>query len=253
VNDLRRKRIHALHPQSYRDDPTRILRAVRYEQRYAFRITRTDLAWIREARVQLTGMSAERVRHELDLILAEPRAAAMLDRLTGLGVLHAVHPALTCNAAARSRLEAAGTAGVDRWLAWLIDRPRLELEAIDDRLHFDSGLRVALYAAADLFADPASLTGQTPSRCARRLDGLPLPALEAVAHAWPENEARLKLTSYLTLWRHIRPHTNGDDLIRLGLKPGPAFQTILASLRNAWLDGEITSEQEEKALLETLR
>jgi tRNA nucleotidyltransferase (CCA-adding enzyme) len=253
VDDLRRKVVRVLHPASYRDDPTRILRAVRYEQRYGFRIAPSDLKWIRAAQGLLAELSAERVRHEFDLILEEPRAAVMLKRLAGLGVLASVHPALHWNKAVQARLESAGAGREAGWLAWLLDRSRQELEALEQRLHFEAGLRQALFAAADLFADPGALAGQKPSQCARRLEGLPLPALEAVARAWPQGEARLKLNSYITLWRQIRPHTNGDDLIRLGLKPGPAFQTILTALRDAWLDGEITSEAEEKTLLDSLR
>jgi tRNA nucleotidyltransferase (CCA-adding enzyme) len=60
------------------------------------------------------------------------------------------------------------------------------------------------------------------------------------------------LNDYLEKWRHTKPRTTGHDLKQLGLPPGPNYQNILRTLRSAWLDGEIDSENEETALLEHL-
>jgi tRNA nucleotidyltransferase (CCA-adding enzyme) len=60
------------------------------------------------------------------------------------------------------------------------------------------------------------------------------------------------IVEYLSRWNRMRPSINGDDLNRLGVPPGPAYRTILQSLRNAWLDGEINSTDEEGKLLKDL-
>jgi len=60
------------------------------------------------------------------------------------------------------------------------------------------------------------------------------------------------LESYAKTWKHITLHTTGHDLQTLGLPPGPLYKEILASLRAGWLDGEISSHQEEDQLLKKL-
>jgi len=56
----------------------------------------------------------------------------------------------------------------------------------------------------------------------------------------------------MTRYLHVKPLTTGDDLRARGLAPSPEFQKILNALRDAWLDGSVTSAEEEAALLEQL-
>jgi tRNA nucleotidyltransferase (CCA-adding enzyme) len=96
--DLQRGRIRVLHSLSFIDDPTRMLRAVRYEQRYGFQIEPRTLQLMDEARPLIARLSHERVRHELDLIADEPNAPAMLARLAELNLLAAISEALPWSA-----------------------------------------------------------------------------------------------------------------------------------------------------------
>jgi tRNA nucleotidyltransferase (CCA-adding enzyme) len=81
--DLKNKTIRALHPLSFIDDPTRILRAVRFEKRLSFRMEPRTLAWIREAlaRRMLFSVQKHRLRDELVLIFKERRPVPVLKRL----------------------------------------------------------------------------------------------------------------------------------------------------------------------------
>src|SRR5215510_618575 len=92
--DLESGIIRVIHPKSFIHDPTRIYRAVRYEGRYGFQIADDTLALIPDARPIIAELSAERIRHELDLILAEPNVAFILARLAELDLLKPIHPAL---------------------------------------------------------------------------------------------------------------------------------------------------------------
>ncbi len=81
-NDLEQKLIRVLHPRSFIDDPTRIFRAVRYEQRYGFKIEADTLKLINQESFDvLSKLSGERIRHEFDLIFEEENSAQMLFRL----------------------------------------------------------------------------------------------------------------------------------------------------------------------------
>ena len=107
LNDLHRGVVRVLHPRSFMDDPTRIYRAVRYEKRYSFKIETETLALIPEARQLIDKLSAQRIRHDLDLILDEPNAASMLARLDELGLLKPIHPSLRRDKALQTRFESA--------------------------------------------------------------------------------------------------------------------------------------------------
>ncbi|MFZ1752896.1 MAG: CBS domain-containing protein, partial [Caldilineaceae bacterium] len=92
--DLRQGQIRALHSLSFVDDPTRILRAVRYEQRFDFRIEDRTLELLSDAVPLVDRVTPARIRHELDRIFQESEPGKTLNRLDELGVLAAIHPRL---------------------------------------------------------------------------------------------------------------------------------------------------------------
>ncbi len=266
ADDIARRIIRVLHPASFLDDPTRIFRAVRYEQRYGFAIAPETLALIPAARPIVAALSAERLRHEFDLIFDEPNAAQMLNRLDELGMLKAAENVLPWGADLRERLAAgllaqpgpewdatlrySGTPfrQIVGYCLWLLDLSPSALEAAQTRLIFPLALLTSLREAARLRVDLPHFSGAAPSKWVERLRGVPLPAIYAVFLVSGEPA----LQTYAAYWQHIHPKTNGDALKALGVPPGPAYKKILLRLRAAWLDGEVASAQQEKALLEKL-
>lgn len=257
-SDLQRGLIRALHPRSFVDDPTRILRAIRYEGRYGFQIEPGTLEWIdAESLDVLSSLSGERLRHELDLILAEENAATMLLRTESLGVLHAIHPALPRFDSTRTNLlgqlpSADLNLPCERvtlgYLVWLLDIPAEDLTVLCRRLDFTSELSETLVGASRLKAQLPALANSQPSAWTFALEKIPPLSVYAVGLVARESA----LTTYLTTWRHVKPRTTGEDLKSLGLPPGPRYKEILSRLRAAWLDGEVKDEVEEKKLLEFL-
>jgi tRNA nucleotidyltransferase (CCA-adding enzyme) len=262
LEDLQAGIVRALHPRSFEDDPTRLFRMVRYEVRYGFKIAPETLALVPRGLRQLSRLSAERVRHELDLILEEEKAASILKRLAKLGILAAVHPALEWNPTTQKRfveglaavqsLDHPPTRRMLAWSLWLMDVPTPGLDGIEKRLHFDSSLRDMLQASSALFAGVDSLAGKKTSQCVVALDKISRKAVEAVSLALPAGPARRTLLSYLESWRGIKPKTTGHDLKKRGLPPGPEYKTLLRKLRAAWLDGEVKTVEQEIALLDKL-
>ena len=92
--DLERRIIRVLHPSSFRDDATRLFRAARYAGRLGFRLEPSTERLAREGAAFIDTISGDRVRHELERIFEEPRAADILELADGLGLLRAIHPAL---------------------------------------------------------------------------------------------------------------------------------------------------------------
>jgi len=260
--DLKAGLVRVLHPVSFEDDPTRMFRAARYEQRYGFKIEPLTLGLIPEACAQVRLVSAQRIRRELELILGEENSAPMLKRLADLGVLRAVHPALDFTRSARLRFKRAlaNMGNIKNlpsrltlyWSLWLMDVPPSGLRSIDRRLHFEARLREDLLAASRLFAEGDSLPGKKTSECVARLDNFPDRAVQAVAMGLPAGKPRQVLIDYLATWRNVRPKTSGHDLKKRGLAPGPVYKSILGRLRDARLDGEIRTNEDEMRLLEKL-
>ncbi len=89
-----------------------------------------------------------------------------------------------------------------------------------------------------------------PSEVASRLDGLSESVLLAVWAMASTQTARLYIARYCRRWRHVQPTLTGDDLKAMGLKPGPLFGKLLDQLRRAWLDGNITTPDQEQAFVQ---
>jgi tRNA nucleotidyltransferase (CCA-adding enzyme) len=255
-SDLAARAVRVLHPGSFVDDPTRLFRAVRYEQRLGFTIASGTLALIPGAWDALAALTGDRVRHEFELIFREPHVVAMLARLAGLDILPYVHPALRWGEREAARAAIIPELPVADW--------RLASPLEPDALYF------ALMLGA---ASPVEVTGalarlNTNGVVSRAvIEGIHLRGAwtrpsEAVAILGELSElgvvvayvlhegARAALNDYLARWRFVRAETIGDDLIARGLTPGPQFKRLLWELRAARLDGVITDIAGERELIQ---
>jgi tRNA nucleotidyltransferase (CCA-adding enzyme) len=261
--DLRGGIIRVLHSLSFVDDPTRILRAVRFAVRLNFTIEPRTAELIGIAREMLRRITGERVRNELTLLLKEREPEYGLAALQSYEALHAIHPALTftdkTTADFRRVREAAfpdlcnGQAIEDvYWNVWLC---RLDdTAAICERLLMGKTETAAILASAALVQQPGLLTkpDAPASAIVARLEGIPDVSLLAAWLVGENGILRDHVRAYTTEWRHIRPTTTGHTLKAMGLPPGPAYRRILERLRAARLDGEVTTDEAEAALLNRL-
>jgi len=255
MEDLQKGIIRVLHPRSFIDDPTRMYRAVRYEGRYRFKIAEDTLALVPKARSLVEKLSAQRIRHELDLLLDEPNAVSMLARLDELDLLAPIHLSLSnFNQSKLATLKSndALQNRQSRWILWLMHLTEQEIEFVNARLHFSADLLKMLRSASLLNANRTALAGLKPSECVELLEGYSLRALETIYPVLANEEIKNRILIYLSEWRHVKPKTTGHDLKERGLKPGPKYAEILRRLRAAWLDGEVNTEEEELMMLSNL-
>jgi tRNA nucleotidyltransferase (CCA-adding enzyme) len=207
-------------------------------------------------------LSAHRIRHELDLMLDEPRPAEDLARLAELDLLRPIHPALLYDRDVHTRLLRSEGPTPDtvpvwpahelRWVLWLMMLPGDSIESLNKRLHFHAPLLKALLAASRLRDELPALIGAAPSRWVETLGQAPLLAAYAAGCASPSAQVRGGVEQYLAHWRHVKPTTTGRDLKALGINPGPRYAAILRELRRARLDGEVGSAEQEQAHLQDL-
>ncbi len=271
LDDLKNGIVRVLHKNSFVDDPTRMYRAVRYAGRYGFKIAEETLALMPEARPLVEKLSAQRIRHELDLILEEWNAASMLAHLAELDLLQPIHSALSFDKSMQERLADLHTyRGLQHlspwnitkgeqmhdsdlgWLLWLMSLSEDEIASLNIRLQFTADLLASLFAVSMMFGDQSNFVGLKPSECVERLESYPVNAVEAMGYVAKDPRVKELFDEYISKWRYIKPHTTGNDLKALGIEPGPRYAVILRQLRNAWLDGKVKTEEEESVLLNTL-
>ncbi len=254
--DLEKGIIRVLHPRSFIDDPTRIFRAIRYEARYSFNLEPSTLNLInQESLTVISRLSGERIRHELDLIFGEENSSQMIQRAGNLGVFEKIHPDLPMFDPAYSDfldmdpiLDISASRIAMGYMLWLMDLMEAEIMSIAERLNFTSDLTYSVWAVSQLKKSLPFLANSKPSVWTYALEKLPELSIYMVYLVSRENA----LLDYLSIWRHVKPHTTGNDLKARGLPFGPRFGEVLSQLRAAWLDGEVKNAEEEKELLNTL-
>jgi tRNA nucleotidyltransferase (CCA-adding enzyme) len=255
-SDLKNGLIRILHRRSFVDDPTRMLRAVRYEKRYGLQIESDTLkSFNAKARTVLSELSGERLRHEFDLIFDEENVLSMLTRAAEFDLLKSVHPALTWDEAIHARLSlylSSSSSRSNLWAVWLMDRSPVEIKSLGRRLHFTAETLACALAASSIFHELDLFARMKPSQCVERLEGMPVDAVTAVARSVSDAKARDMLETYLSKWRDVKPGITGHDLKARGIPPSPKYRQILQRLRAAWVDGEVVSREQENQFLESL-
>jgi tRNA nucleotidyltransferase (CCA-adding enzyme) len=287
--DLRDGVIRVLHSLSFVDDPTRMLRAARLESRMGFHLDPRSEELIAEGLPLLRRVSGDRIRHELEQVFYEAEPERTLCRLEELGVLAHIHPSLRCDSwlQAKYRMIREGLQPESSWTeilglslgpkpqddVWNMDiwdmEPdengylhlallayRLPDEALNELL---TRLKVRRDDAEDIRLLPGlkeilSQVGRArqPSAVYRSLRPYPSRVLAVAWLASDRRRIQRRLLRYQTEWRWVEAEITGNDLKAMGLRPGPAYGRLLGALRDARLDGKVSTREEEEALLEKL-
>ena len=248
--------IRILHPGSFVDDATRLLRAARYAGRMGFRLDSRTEQLLKRDMVHLDDISGDRVRHELERILGEPKAPQILQAAQELGVLAAIHPALAADETVLSKtrntpdetdserdlvllagLVFASTASQRAGLS-----ERLNLAGRWARVVEDVG---KVKAAFERLRAP----GLRPSQIFDLLRDLAPASIKGCAIATDEPPVGEHLELFLSELLHTRPLLNGDDLLALGVPEGPMVGELLEKIRTARLEGLLSTRGDEETLV----
>ena len=258
--DLQDTLIRVLHPDSFADDATRILRAVRYAQRLGFRLEAATEGLIRRDLCYLDAIKGDRMRHELQRIFREDNSASMLELAQNLGVLSAIYPGLGVNEKVLAKLDQTRiepTAEKElvflSVLAYLISDG--DLDGLVTRLNLDTQwTKVAKDTGMvkDAFASLRT-PDLKPSQLYASLRSAHIAAVRGCALAAEEPLAAQRLELFLSELRHVTPALNGDDLIALGVPEGPMVGRLLEDLLASRLDGELATEEDEKDFVARLQ
>jgi len=259
--DIRCRRLRALHPLSFVEDPTRVFRAARYATRLGFRPDAATVAAIRLAveRPGYVALSGRRLWHEIELAAVEPRARLVFELLvrwkaTRLWNLDGASPRHLPAAEQLERWAKSAGVAVDPaelgLLALTLGRPAEVFERSLDRLALAGEPRARLEAGvlAGSLARRLEAERLSPSTVGELLDAAPEAAALA---AWLRGgaRARRRIQWYLAHGRAVRPRLTGRDLLALGVPGGPRVGAALGMLRRYRLDGGAGSVAEERELV----
>ncbi len=253
LEDLEQGIIRVLHAGSFVDDPTRLFRAVRYEQRLGFRMAGPTLDLFRSAVAENcpATVSGTRIRREVELAFLESRVAAVLNRLAHLGLL--ARMGLTGARAADGR-EACGRmseADANRiGMGWLLLLGTAEAapSTVGQALDLPSRMQARAEVFRSLLQDPV-LAEETLSdlALARRLG--PVSRNEIVLRSlqvyFPHLHTRID--QLMARAADPRPRLDGSDLIQLGYTPGRTLGRVLEELLVLRLAGKLRSIEDERA------
>lgn len=265
-DDLETRTIRSLYAESFIDDPTRILRAARFEGALGFRVDPGTEDSIKRAVKggYLGKVSGARLRKEIFAIAESQAPANALKRLDDFGVWNAMVPGLKPPAAAYRAIEGLDRAeqamrgglkpGYKKRFAVLtallmFNSPdaATALCCIIDLSRFRGG-QISGFAGAAAGLASSTERGLSPSALYEALTGLPE---EGLAVLWSAGSVRTRqaVEAYVR-FREVKPLITGRDLIKWGYPPSKKYAAVLNALFMLQLDGKIKTRAEAKAAAE---
>lgn len=258
VADLQRQAVRALHPVTFSDDPTRIIRAARYAARLGYAVEPQTQAWLDAAVVDgaLGLVTGPRIWGELSRLLAEPSAPEAMGLLAEWGALDGLGLALTSLAELRELFAAndspAPLTAQDRAFAALGLLAGDQATTVANHFCLSGQEREAVVAAAQMALQPPRvLFAENTANSTLYHALLDTPPAARLALWVRHTAARASLQRFANL-AELRPDINGQDLQQLGFAPSPGFKIALAEALRVRLDEDATKERQLATAREAL-
>jgi tRNA nucleotidyltransferase (CCA-adding enzyme) len=273
ARDIKEGVIRVLHNLAFVEDPTRILRAVRFSTRYGFAIGKHTLTLMRAAikMKMFDKVEGKRLLNELIHMLDEKSPLPPLSLMGGLGILRALHPALEFSARTKELVES--VFGVLSWWKYLFLKDEVDTWFVYLLALTDSAGDTDVEEALNRFSIPVPKVKrltldraegrrvlnlftrgqlQRHSEIAGTLRRFSMESLLFMMAKTSREQTRMSISEYITSLRQVTPLLSGKDLGALGYKPGPIYGSILAVLRDARLDGRVATREDEIQMVRSL-
>jgi len=271
--DLRTGTIRVLYNLSFIEDPARIIRAIRFEQRYNFKMDRTTEDFLKKAIDDklLSRLRKKRITEELILILKEENPLKSLKRMEELGALKYILPEVELNEETVKRLNKVK----DNYNFWKRNMPAEKIElwviyfcCLIRNLKKDQIQRIYkrliikqksldrityCYSNLDQIIKMISQKDKiSPSVIYSKLNGLPNEVLFLAIVESDTDIVKERVSSYFLKYKKESLYISGKELKELRVKPGPIYSQILNKLLSAQLDGEVKNKRDEIRLVKNI-
>lgn len=272
-DDLSRRLIRVMHDASFIDDPTRILRAVRFEQRFDFKIEPHTLSLLKEAAKNglIERVQPQRIRDELILMLKEKRPLKEIKRLWSLDALRFFGAQLSLS---KNSFYFLGL--LEKEIAWFekhhVQRRRLDSwllylmglldsfdgaqsEAVCRTMAFRKGEEKRLMYTKQIpkrLVAELSRPGLKPSQAYDLLEPLSYEVMLFMKAKYKSRNLQRNITTFLKVYNGTKTNLSGDDLLLLGIVPGPDYRDIFQKVLHAKLNGYLKSKEDEVAFVKKI-
>lgn len=271
--DLKKKKIRTLHDLSFIDDPTRILRAIRFEQRYGFAIESNTLRLLKKAsRMKMINkVGPQRLRDELILILKEGSPLKPLKRIKKLLGFSFISRNLTLadndfnflsrleKETVRFRAGYLPKRSLDSWLIYFMGMTDglslAQVKTLCRNFVFRRGEEKRILDYKRVNYKIFSLLNHRPVRPSRIygiLQPLSYEVILTVKAKYRNKALQRNIDVFLSTYNATRILVGGRDLQALGLEPGPAYQKILQKVLDARVDGKLKTRDDEIKLIKRI-
>ena len=269
--DIKEKTIRVLHSLSFVEDPTRVFRAIRFEHRFGFQIGKHTLSLIKNAIKMdfLSRLKGKRIWTELSLIMLEEAPEKIVKRLQELDLLKFISPELTFDKE-KERLFTQMHA-VLQWYELLYrGKPcdtqafyalglldRMSLEQVEDfckRTEMLESLKKRILENTERFRDaisklPAAVYTGKKSEIYKVLEPLSQETKLFIMSKTKSEEIKKAISNYVTYKDVLKPIFTGEDLKKLGIKEGPVYKKILETLKDAKIDLNMKTKEDEETFV----
>ncbi len=268
--DIKERVLRILHSLSFVEDPSRILRAMRFERRFGFAIGRHTQNLIRNAvRLGLIEkLPKPRLFSELELILKEEEPIGILKRLASFGIGPSLHPLITLERAQIALMEE--TSEILVWFSLLFLEEKVKKWAVlflsllnplspaeAKKFSADLGagrwlrewVRVAKEETPDITHRLLSARVVSRKFVYDCLSPLPNEVILYLMAKAKNNDIKRYISLYFTQLKYVRPIISGKDLQALGYRPGPQYREILDEVLDRKFVGELRTKEDETAFV----
>ncbi|MEW6585257.1 MAG: CCA tRNA nucleotidyltransferase, partial [Nitrospirota bacterium] len=267
--DLREKTIRVLHNLSFVEDPTRAFRAIRFSERFGFKISKHTENLIKST-IEMNlfeKLSGPRLYEELLLSFHETEAIKTLKRLSEFGLLKIIHPRLLFNAELEATLKSLQETlswfnllfleeKTDRGILYLMtllsslgnEDASAALERLSPPPRAKTMIARGLSQAKDILR---SLPPDDPAGTFRLLHNQKLEIILYMMAISKDRKKQKAISHYLTESRTVKPILTGEDLKNMGIPPGPLYSRILNELLDEKLKGQLRTREEEEQFVKS--
>lgn len=264
--DIKKKVIKVIHSLSFVEDPTRIFRALRFEQRFGFSLSKETANLIRNA-VKMdipSHLSGSRLFGELELILQEDNPPAIIERMAEFDLLKFFHPQMKYDQKVKELLEAIKEVFTwfellylnESWEKWRVyflgmfdGLNEEEFLNLNNRLLFlKKETKKILNERHQAKITLEKLQRQADLKNSKIFELLNPLSIEALLYLMAKSSSPLikkAISKYITHLRFTEVSLTGEDLRKMGIPPGRLYKQIFTALLSGRLDGRIKTREDE--------
>ncbi len=236
LEDIKKGLIRVLHKNSFNDDPTRIFRALRYKNRFGFKIEKKTKILIKEAidKKMIKQLTGQRILNEIRLIFTEKKYQETIKDLSDLIIFKIK----------KKDLELLPLLGPNRIYLYLskLDTNEFPLKTEERKIMQDLNKAGSIISRLEKTSKNSIIYDILYPISDQVINIIPL--------IRPELKKKINIYSRL---KKIKPFIKGNDLKNLKVKQGRKFKILLKKMLDLQLDKKINSRKDALQYLKNIK